>query len=154
MPSITNILIVLVALLAITIIIIVLGLVTGVVAHQSPHDAYGWDDEPDYDEPDYDDYDDDDDDDDDEPVRGMDEDCTDGLHQYCLSPGCLCECHVDAVVYGPVTFTEADMALRLSKPHLFSDNWYAASRLDLSVWLIDQYRLNAELREECGLRAN
>jgi hypothetical protein len=29
----------------------------------------------------------------DDPERGMDEDCADGLHRYCLTEACVCACH-------------------------------------------------------------
>jgi hypothetical protein len=31
---------------------------------------------------------------DDDGLLGMDEDCADGLHEYCLTDTCICHCHV------------------------------------------------------------
>jgi hypothetical protein len=45
----------------------------------------------------------------DEPVRGLDEDCADGLHDYCLTDGCICICHDEPVMQSDskAGFTEA-----------------------------------------------
>jgi hypothetical protein len=46
-----------------------------------------------------------------------------------------------------------DMALRLTYPHLYSEQWYEDSRRELSRWVVEQYRLQAAFRREMGLAA-
>jgi hypothetical protein len=41
---------------------------------------------------------------------------------------------------GPMTFELADMTLRLTKPHLFSAEWYANSRQEFSLWAAEEWR--------------
>jgi hypothetical protein len=52
--------------------------------------------------------------------------------------------------YGPVDFVTADMTLRITKPHLFANDWYRASRREFSQWAAEQYRLQDRHRREMG----
>lgn len=85
--------------------------------------------EDDEDEDDYDDEDDEDDDDYDEDEDGA------NLVQY-------------GPVYGPETFEIANMTLRLSKPHLFDDDWYYVASRDFSAWAVEEWvKIDAHQRE-------
>jgi hypothetical protein len=43
--------------------------------------------------------------------------------------------------FGPETFEMADMALRITRPHLFADTWLGDCRKEFSHWAAEQWRL-------------
>ena len=90
----------------------------------------GYDNDDDYDDDDYDDddYDDNDDYDDEEEEKVV----------KILHPA----------DYNTGDISYPDMMLRLTRPHLYSDQWYDEVRRDFSRWAVTQYREIAAFRSE------
>jgi hypothetical protein len=71
------------------------------------------------------------------------------INHFRLRPGLPVE--IGARTIGPETFEIADMTLRLTKPHLYSDNWYQDWRRDFSQWAADEWEKIGHHRQEMGL---
>jgi hypothetical protein len=104
-------------LVPVGIIIVIFLALYGVILREQDKGPHDYDvDEDDYDEDDYDDYEREDE----FPEPAVD----------------IAEPAVDIAptpTYGPETFEIADMTLRLTKPHLFADNWYETSYREYSL---------------------